>query len=72
MTTLLLGVSGMLAGLHWSYFVLLGLAGIQLGWQVATVKLDDAANCLKRFKSNRDYGLLVLLAIVISHLIANA
>lgn len=72
MTTLLLGISGMLADLHWSYFVLLGLAGIHLGWQVATVKLDDAANCLKRFKSNRDYGLLVLAAIVISHLIANA
>lgn len=72
MTTLLLGVSGMLAGLHWSYFVLLGLAGIHLGWQVATVKLDDAANCLRRFKSNRDYGLLVLAAIVISHLVALA
>lgn len=72
MTTLLLGISGMLADLHWSYFVLLGLAGIHLGWQVATVKLDDAANCLKRFKSNRDYGFLVLAAIVISHLIAIA
>lgn len=68
----MLGISGMLADLHWSYFILLGLAGIHLGWQVATVKLDDAANCLRRFKSNRDYGLLVLVAIVLSHLIAAA
>ncbi|MCC9624303.1 4-hydroxybenzoate octaprenyltransferase [Thalassospira sp. MA62] len=70
MTTLLLGISGMLAGMHWSYYALLGLAGVHLGWQVATVKLDDAANCLKRFKSNRDYGLLVLAAIVIANLIS--
>lgn len=68
-TTLFLGVSGMLAGLHWIYFPLLALACLHLAWQVATVKLDDAANCLKRFKSNRDFGLMVLAAIIIANLV---
>jgi 4-hydroxybenzoate polyprenyltransferase len=41
---------------------LLALAGVHLAWQIATLDINDAANCLKRFKSNRDFGLLVLAA----------
>ncbi len=31
-------------------------------WQIRTLDIDDPHNCLKRFKSNRDAGLLLLLA----------
>lgn len=41
---------------------ILAAAALHLAWQVATVDIDDAPNCLKRFKSNRDFGLLVALA----------
>jgi 4-hydroxybenzoate polyprenyltransferase len=44
--------------------VLMGLAALQLVWQIATLEIDNAQNCLKRFKSNRDFGLLVLAAMV--------
>ena len=42
---------------------LLAVAGLHLAWQIVTLRPDDAANCLTRFRSNRDFGLLVLVAI---------
>ena len=35
-------------------------AGAHLAWQVATLNIDDPENCLERFRSNRDFGALVL------------
>jgi 4-hydroxybenzoate polyprenyltransferase len=29
---------------------------VQLAWQVATLKIDDPANCLARFRSNQLVG----------------
>ena len=57
--------SGIMAGAGLAF--LLGMAGaaVQLGWQVASLDMDDAENCLKRFRSNRDFGLVVLGAILI-------
>ena len=40
----------------------LAAAALHLAWQVATVDIDDQPNCLKRFRSNRDFGLIVTLA----------
>ncbi len=42
----------------------LAAAGLHLVWQVATLNINDPANCLVRFKSNRDFGLLVLGSIL--------
>jgi 4-hydroxybenzoate polyprenyltransferase len=42
----------------------LALAGLHFGWQLRTAALDDPQACLRIFKSNRDAGLLVALAIV--------
>ena len=57
--------SGIMAGAGLAF--LLGMAGaaVQLGWQVASLDMDDAENCLRRFRSNRDFGLIVLGAILI-------
>jgi len=57
--------SGIMAGAGLAF--LLGMAGaaVQLGWQVASLDIDDAENCLRRFRSNRDFGLIVLGAILI-------
>jgi 4-hydroxybenzoate polyprenyltransferase len=48
--------AGIVDGLGWPFFVALALGALQLAWQVADVDLDDAADCLVKFKSNRYFG----------------
>lgn len=38
---------------------------LHLAWQVKTLDMDDQMNALVRFRSNRDYGLLICAAIII-------
>ncbi len=42
----------------------LGLTAALLAWQVATLDTADPANCLRRFKANRDVGWIVLATVV--------
>jgi 4-hydroxybenzoate polyprenyltransferase len=70
---------GLLYGAAWAAITLAGilaeagtvflfgmlLAGAHLAWQVATLDIDDPDNCLERFRSNRDFGLIVFAAIVL-------
>jgi 4-hydroxybenzoate polyprenyltransferase len=51
---------------------LLGMlaAAVQLVWQVKTLDIDDPENCLRRFRSNRDFGLMVFAAILIDMALA--
>lgn len=58
---------GLTAGLGAGFRLLLGLAALQLAWQVATWSMQDPGNCLERFKSNRWFGWLVLAAIIAGH-----
>ena len=58
-----MAVAGHLAGLRWFYFVGLGGALGQLMWQAARVDIDDPADCLAKFKSNRTFGLILLAAL---------
>ncbi len=44
---------------------LLGVAALHLAWQVITLDINDHANCLQRFRSNRNFGLLVMLALLL-------
>ena len=46
------------------YFLALTPAATHFIWQIKTLDIDDFHNCLKRFKSNRDAGLLLLTAPV--------
>ncbi len=59
----LIAAAGAMAGLHPAFYGFLVLAGLHLGWQVASCAIDDPGNCLDRFRSNRGFGLLVLLAL---------
>jgi 4-hydroxybenzoate polyprenyltransferase len=45
-------------------------AGGHLGWQVATLNIDDPENCLLRFRSNRDFAAIVLGAILLDMALA--
>jgi 4-hydroxybenzoate polyprenyltransferase len=63
-TLALLAAAGWSAGLgFWFYPFLLAVAG-HFAWQIRTLNLDDPRSCLRRFRSNRELGLLVCLAIV--------
>ena len=52
------------AGARFAFFSALAVAALQLAWQAATLKVDDPANCLARFKSNQLVGWLLLAGLV--------
>jgi 4-hydroxybenzoate polyprenyltransferase len=56
-------LSGWLAGLGWPYYALLAVGAAQLLWQAAKVDIDDPADCLVKFRSNRLFGWLLLAAL---------
>ncbi len=60
----LLALTGWLAGLSWPFYAGLALAAVHAFWQTVSVNFDAPRNCLARFRSNRDFGLIVLAAIV--------
>jgi 4-hydroxybenzoate polyprenyltransferase len=66
---LLWGLAGRAAGLAAPFWVGLALAALQLGWQAARVDIDDPADCLSKFRSNRLVGWLILGGIVGGHLV---
>ena len=61
----LTALSGWLAGLSVFFYPALTLAAAHLAWQTATLDINDPKNCLTRFKSNRDFGLLLFAAVVV-------
>lgn len=66
LTIVLIAVAIGLTGFSWSAGALLSATALHFTWQAATLDSDDAANCLTRFRSNRDAGLLIAIAILIS------
>ena len=60
----LLAFSGYLAALGWAFYVGLGFAAAHLVWQILTLDINDVKGCLLRFKSNRNFGLIIFAAIV--------
>jgi 4-hydroxybenzoate polyprenyltransferase len=67
--TALLGAAGWAAGLGWPFWLAIVLVLFQLLWQAARVDIDDPADCLAKFRSNRTAGWLLLLGIVGAHVL---
>jgi 4-hydroxybenzoate polyprenyltransferase len=63
--------AGLLSGAETVFLLGMGAAGAHLMWQVATLDIDDPENCLKRFRSNRDFGAIVFAAIVLDTVLAS-
>lgn len=61
----LLAVGGLWAQLGIGYWIGVLAVGGHLAWQVATLRIDDPDDCLAKFKSNRDAGLLVTGALLL-------
>lgn len=55
---------GLVGGMGLIYFALVLAAAGHLTWQIRTLAIDDDARCLKLFRSNRDFGLIVFVAMV--------
>jgi 4-hydroxybenzoate polyprenyltransferase len=62
--------AGIMAHAGTAFLLVMMAAAAQLAWQIATLDIDDAENCLKRFRSNRDFGAIVLAAILIDMALA--
>jgi 4-hydroxybenzoate polyprenyltransferase len=56
----LFAAAGIADGLGWPFYAALALGALQLAWQVADVDLDNAADCLVKFKSNRWFGWILV------------
>jgi 4-hydroxybenzoate polyprenyltransferase len=60
----LLVTSGLLAGAGALFLVGIVAVAIHFGWQIATLDIGDPANCLRRFRSNREAGAIVFAALL--------
>lgn len=68
----LIGASAIVAGAAtgsglWLLLVALTIAAAHAIWQASTVDLDNPADCLGKFKANREFGLIVLVGLVLAH-----
>ena len=66
------GAAGLLAGAGAVFLLALALAAVHLAWQIRTLDIDDAVNCLARFKSNRVVGWLLLGGLIADMAVAAA
>jgi len=66
----LLAAAGLAAGLHLAFLAGLAVAGALAVRLVAGWSPDDAADCLARFKANRDIGLIVAAALLAGRALA--
>ena len=67
-TICLLACTGYMTDLGWTFFVGLGFATAHLLWQVITLDIDDIESCSQRFKSNRNFGLIVFVSILVGRI----
>ncbi|WP_073136915.1 4-hydroxybenzoate octaprenyltransferase [Muricoccus roseus] len=65
---LLLAAAGWAAGLHPVFVAALLLPAAHFSWQVHRLDIHDPGLCLRLFRSNRDAGLLIALALLLGRL----
>jgi 4-hydroxybenzoate polyprenyltransferase len=57
--------AGIMAHAGTAFLLGMMVAAAHLAWQISTLDIDDAENCLARFRANRDFGAIVLAAILL-------
>jgi 4-hydroxybenzoate polyprenyltransferase len=58
-------MAGLVAGLAPTYFVVLGLVALHFGWQIASLRPHQQADCLRKFKANAWLGLLLAVGVML-------
>jgi 4-hydroxybenzoate polyprenyltransferase len=61
-----IGLAFRIAGAGWPSFAALAVLAGHFAWQIAAWRMDDQADCLAKFKSNRDAGLIVLIGCLLA------
>ena len=61
----LFALAGYAAGAHLFWYLGLLAAAAHAAWQVRTLDIDDPKRCLKLFRANRDFGLIILAGAVL-------
>jgi 4-hydroxybenzoate polyprenyltransferase len=64
-TIILFWIVGILQGSGILFHVLLLLGAFQLYWQSNTVELDNADDCMRKFSSNRYFGMLIFTGVML-------
>lgn len=62
-TIALLWLIGIIEGAGVLYYAFLMMGAVQLFWQVNTLNINNSDSCMRRFSSNRYFGLFLLLGI---------
>ena len=60
----LLTLSGWMVEMAWPYWIGLAIGAAHLVWQAVTIDFDDPKDCLKKFRANRDFGLIIFVAAI--------
>jgi len=61
-------LAGYLGELQITYFIPLLAVALHFAWQVAFLKPHDQADCLAKFKTNAQVGILLTVAVILGHL----
>ena len=69
LAVILIGAALALSGVGVSAWIGLAVFAAHLRWQVARLRIDDPALCLRVFKSNRDAGLLLFAGLLVDALV---
>jgi 4-hydroxybenzoate polyprenyltransferase len=67
--TLLFTLAFLVVGVGIAAYAGLFLGAIHMAWQTRTLKIDDPDNCLQRFRSNREFGLIIFAGIALDALV---
>ena len=63
-TIFFIGLAGANMGAGLIFWLILPLAALHLVWQIKKLDIAAPQNCLRLFKSNRNFGILVFIAII--------
>jgi len=69
LTVIGFGLTGWLTDIGALYYVALAAVAAHLTWQIATMKPNDPADCLHKFRANRFIGWLLLAGIIAGRMI---
>lgn len=64
----LIDLAGVLAGAGAIFHLGVAAAAVHAAWQLSRLNIDDPESCLRIFRSNRDFGFIILAGAIISSL----
>lgn len=66
-TVMLIWLIGIILSAEVFYYFFLMIGAVQFFWQVYTIDINNSDSCMRRFISNRYFGMLILVGIILGH-----